>query len=107
MRVGSGMTYSSYRQLGFDDFDQPIFVFLAKFGRLIPEPARDLSGMSEMITASNICFSVLDQIAGFKIQWVNSLSLHLEFDNIKRILKIFRFPSFCMLMYREGNLLSK
>jgi len=50
----------------------------------------------------------LDKVADVKVEWVNSLSLHLEFDNVRRRLKVFRFPSFCRLMYsQETTLLSR
>lgn len=33
--------------------------------------------------------------------WVNTLNLHLEFDQARKTLKVFRYPSFCRLLYRE------
>jgi hypothetical protein len=103
----SGHTFTSYRQRDFEFFDEPMFIFLRRFGHLIPETGAGPVGANELITVSYVCFSMLDKVADVKIEWVNSLSLHLEFDNVRRILKIFRFPSFCMLMYREGTVISK
>lgn len=107
MRLRSSRTFTSYRQQGFDGIDQPLFIFLRKFGSLIPEPGAGLAGAPELITVSYVCFAMLDKVADVKIEWVNSLSLHLEFDNVQRVLKVFRFPSFCMLMYRDPTFISK
>jgi len=106
-RLRFSSTINSYREQGFEAFDQPLYLFLRKFGRLIPEPLVGLEGVHELITVSYVCFAMLDKIADVKIEWVNSLCLHLEFDNVRRILKIFRFPSFCMLMYRDVTFISK
>jgi hypothetical protein len=107
MRLRFGRTFTSYRQQGFDGVDQPLFIFLRKFGRLIPEPGADLAEAPELITVSYVCFAMLDKVADVRIEWVNSLSLHLEFDNVQRVLRVFRFPSFCMLMYRYPTFISK
>lgn len=102
-----GRTFLNYKQRGFDSFDQPVFMFLRKFGHLIPETGVGPNEASELITVSYVCFSTLDKVVDVKIEWVNSLSLHLEFDTVRRVLKVFRFPSFCMLMYREVTIISK
>jgi hypothetical protein len=106
-RTRPGRTFIHYIQEGFDDIDQPLFIYLRKFGHLIPEIGAGLAKVPELITVSYVCFSMLDKVADVKIEWVNSLSLHLEFDNVRRVLKIFRFPSFCMLMYRDMTFISK
>jgi len=105
-RTRPGRTFIRYVQEGFDGFDQPLFVYLRKFGHLIPEVGA-FPKVPELISVSHVCFSILDKVADVKIEWVNSLSLHLEFDNVRRVLKIFRFPSFCMLMYRNQTSISK
>ncbi len=106
-RLRSSRTFTSYRQNGFDGFDHEVFIFLRRFGRLIPEHGVGLADATQLITVSYVCFAMLDKVADIKIEWVNSLSLHLEFDNVRRVLKIFRFPSFCMLMYRDRTSISK
>jgi hypothetical protein len=106
MRLRSSRTFTSYRQQCFDGLDQPLHVFLRKFGRLIPEPKAVVAG-APLIAVSSVCFAMLDKVADIKVEWVNSLSLHLEFDNVRRVLKVFRFPSFCMLMYRNPTFISK
>jgi hypothetical protein len=37
-------------------------------------------------------------VANIEVEWVDSLSLHLEFDKSTKILKLFRLPSLCLLM---------
>ena len=105
-RTRPGRTFIRYVQEGFDGFDQPLFVYLRKFGHLIPEIGV-IPKVNELIIVSHVCFAMLDKVADVKIEWVNSLSLHLEFDNVRRVLKIFRFPSFCVLMYRDQTSISK
>jgi hypothetical protein len=100
-------TFIHYVREGFDGFDQPLFIYLRKFGHLVPEIGAGLSEGPELIDVSYICYYMLDAVADIKIEWVNSLSLHLEFDKIRRILRLFRFPSFCMLMYRDRTSISK
>jgi len=108
-RTRPGRTFIRYVEAipeGYEGFDQPLFLLLNKFGRLIPEVGT-FPQVPELISVSHVCFAMLDKVAEVKIEWVNSLSLHLEFDNVQRILKIFRFPSFCMLMYRDQTSISK
>lgn len=102
-------TFISYRQQGFENYDQPLYLFLKRFGNLIPEIKVDLLGEAELIAVSYVCFAMLDKVTEVKIEWVNSLSLHLEFDNNRRVLKMFKFPSYCKLMYegRDSTLLSR
>ena len=105
-RTRPGRTFTHYVRHGFDNFDQPLFIYFRKFGHLIPEIGT-FPKVPELITVSHVCFSMLDKVAEVKIEWVNSLSLHLEFDNVRRVLKIFRFPSYCLLMYRDMTFISK
>lgn len=103
----SGCTITSYRKQEDDGFDQPMHTFLGWFGRLIPESRHRPSEALELITVSYICYSVLENMTDVSIEWVDSLSLHLEFDNVRGILKIFKFPSFCVLMYRDPTVITK
>jgi hypothetical protein len=52
----------------------------------------------DWIEVSLLCCYVLSNIAKVKIEWVDSLSMHLEFDMYTKVLKIFRLPSLCLLM---------
>lgn len=59
---------------------------------------RPLSFTSKPLVGSNLNYYTLSKLAGLNIEWVESLCLHLELNKSKRTLKVFRFPSFCMLL---------
>jgi hypothetical protein len=106
--------YYSYKQ-NFDYIDSPLYKLLGKFGQLIPqsrphsisEPGSPQ--LTEVIAVKDVCFHTLQGFAGFKIEWVTSLALHLEMDSSKKTLKLFQFPSFCRMMSvkRETHILSR
>jgi len=54
--------------------------------------------IEEMIDPNYIGFHILHRVASVKIEWVDNLSLHLEFDSHAKTLKVFRFPSLCRIM---------
>jgi hypothetical protein len=106
-----------------DQLDQPLFHLLKRFGEIIPQCPRNcttpqlshdisnaMSGRYDhQIDISFVCFHAVHVVARVNIQWVDCLSLHLEFDSKSKMLKMFRFPSLCMMMYRNKGrpLLSK
>jgi hypothetical protein len=100
--------YFSYRQ-NFDYIDSPLYELLGRFGELIPRSRphsiNELGSPqpTEVIAVKNVCFSTLQGLADFKIEWVTSLALHLEMDSSKKTLKLFQFPSFCRIMSVEGE----
>ncbi|KAF2469966.1 uncharacterized protein BDR25DRAFT_201402, partial [Lindgomyces ingoldianus] len=49
---------------------------------------------------AHISYYNLTRLAEIKIDWVDSIGEHLEFDRKQRALKLFRFPSFCALLCR-------
>lgn len=90
--------------IDFDYIDQPFAALLRQFGTLMPQIDVDTrTHEPELITVAYICYAMLEKAVGIKIEWVNSLSLHLEFDSQQRVLKIFRFPSFCLLMLQHPS----
>jgi hypothetical protein len=109
-------TFDNYEQT-LENKDQPLFIFLKYFGKIIPQmdraffPAQDTPPVfsttarnESWLDISVICFHMLHRVANIKIEWVDCLSLHLEFNTNTRVLKIFRFPSICLLMYsRKGE----
>lgn len=99
-------TISQYTQ-DFGHVEQPLHILLNHFGSLVPEIKLDACRETELITVSNVCFSVLANVASVEIEWVNSLALHLEFDNVRKRLKVFRFPSLCRLLCQDSRLLSR
>jgi hypothetical protein len=78
---------------------------LDQFGSLFPEaphsPFPDsmlspgLAGSDNYLTVSYICFNTLRIVGNLRIEWVNTLNLHLQLDVRDRVLRLFRFPSFC------------
>jgi hypothetical protein len=84
---------------------------LGQFGSLFPEAPRSpfpdsmlspgLAGSDNYLTVSYICFNTLRNVGNLRIEWVNTLNLHLQLDVRDRVLRLFRFPSFCWLLH-EG-----
>jgi hypothetical protein len=101
-------------QQDLSQVQQPLNSLFRVFGHLIPQPEPPPSSVervpagnpyySEYIILSCICYNTLHKVAKIKIEWVDVLNLHLEFDEASKVLKIFRFPSFCRMIYAgEGG----
>ena len=60
-----------------------------------------MSPFTEHIELSHVSFDMIQNFAKVRIEWVDCLSMHLEFDSRTRTLKVFRFPSFCRIMCRK------
>lgn len=108
--------------------DQPMYALLRRCGIMIPEKQWDGSKLilkeesshdevserlrdradrhDDWIDLSLVCFHTLHNVASIKIQWVECLALHLEFDSRTKVLSVFKFPSFAFLMC-NSNLLSR
>jgi hypothetical protein len=78
----------------------------AHFGTLVPQQClpstsnrRDF--YEDLIVASNVNFETLSQIGLLGIEWVESLSLHLELHEKTSKLRLFAYPSFCALLCEE------
>lgn len=50
-----------------------------------------------VLEAACLNYASLHRIGKIRLEWVNDLTSHLDFDANKRQLSIFRFPSFCAL----------
>jgi hypothetical protein len=102
-------TITNYEQT-LESNDQPLHMLLGKFGQIVPQRQRELGTGhptsptvpvrpgDEWIEVSLLCFHTLNKFASIKIEWVDSLSLHLEFDSYTKVVKVFRLPSLCLLM---------
>lgn len=90
--------------------DQAIFGLLKRFGDVIPRhrsprtqstplgtPNFFATHPDDYINVDLICFNTLHKVAGIKIQLVDCLSRHLEFDPRKLVLHVFQFPSLCLI----------
>ena len=89
-------TLTNYQQ-SLESYDEPLHIFLKRFGKIMPvvTMSRRYEGWIEV---SLVCFSRLHKFASITIEWVDCLSMHLEFDRRSKVLKIFRFPSLCLVM---------
>lgn len=99
-----------YHEQTSDNNDQPIYTLLKNFGpNIIPKCDKgtplihDLPGSRTArhdgwIDLSLVCFDTLHNVASIKIEWVDCVSLHLEFNSRIKTLKLFRFPSMCFVM---------
>ena len=93
----------------FNQAYQPFQHLLRVFGDITPSLSTlicDLPGnckTREQLVHSYLSYHTLGRICNVKIEWVDTLNAHLDFDESRRILRIFRFPSFCYLLYRSGH----
>ncbi|KAL8797877.1 MAG: hypothetical protein Q9195_000229 [Heterodermia aff. obscurata] len=103
----------SYEQ-DFSLVQQPLGRLFRVFGNIIPQSDDTSSELtqilssptasgpyqsSEYLVLSYLSYHTLSMVAQIKIEWVDCINLHLEFDEGRRLLKLFRFPSFCRLAY--------
>lgn len=106
-------TFSTTSLISIDEVARlPIHQVLKHFGELIPgsinyKPLatinpRTTNILSDQLLVSCLNYWTLSKIAAVKIEFVEILSLHLEFDEETQTLKIFRFPSVCRLMCIPG-----
>ena len=80
------------------------------FGRLIPcsgtnelASAAASVNFTEQIVVSYVNFAALSKVAQISVVFVDCLSLHLEFDEKTKVLKIFRFASYCRLLCSRNS----
>ena len=103
----SGRILRSYRirtiEQGFTQISQPLPTLLRVFGHIVPElPVTSgitYQSNTDYLILSYLNYHTLNKVCNIKIEWVDSLSLHLEFVEAQRVLKLFRFPSFCAMAY--------
>jgi hypothetical protein len=106
-------SFSKSISQGGENMHQMLFHrMLGQFGSLFPEAecpslpdsmlSPELAGNDNHLTVSYICFDTLRQVGNLRIEWVNTLNLHLQLDVRERVLRLFRFPSYCWLLY-EGD----
>jgi hypothetical protein len=98
---------SSHEQF-LDNNDQPLYTMLGGFGNVIPRRQKEILSEQkrpglvkpddEWIELSLLCFHTLIKFSNVKIEWVDGLCLHLEFDSYTKVFKLFRLPSICLLM---------
>ncbi|KAG9241122.1 hypothetical protein BJ878DRAFT_536715 [Calycina marina] len=104
--------------LVFDDWsvsigltDRPLAILLKAFGNLLPDRSSSSDNVaSELwkqafswtsLSPSDVNAYLLHTLLRLNIQWVDTLSLHLDYDKSTRSLSIFRHPSFCVAMLQS------
>ncbi|MCJ1335341.1 hypothetical protein MMC09_000609 [Bachmanniomyces sp. S44760] len=109
-------------RLVFDTFtmstdlaDREMATLLKGFGNLLPARAPDLpkvaSETSKVVSTSfsidpaAVNMHVLSTLLRVRVRWVDTLALHLDYDQTTRTLSLFRFPSFCVATLRSTGAL--
>jgi hypothetical protein len=115
-------TITSYKEtLENVESDLPLHMALRRFGNILPKynretgaqdlPSSSLGRTEGWIDLPLVCFHTFHSLhkVAIEIEWTDSLASHLEFDRGAKILKLFRFPSFCFLMcqHPDKSLMSK
>jgi len=101
-------TFTNYSQT-LDNKDYALGSLLSAFGDIIPKCSRNLKQQecprcninTDRIEISQVSFYNLRKFISIKIEWVDCVSQHLEFDDRTKTLKLFRFPSLCFIMCRN------
>jgi hypothetical protein len=55
-------------------------------------------GREDALLSLNVNYYTLSQLVKVEIEWTETASRHLELDTRNKILRLFRYPSFCALM---------
>lgn len=86
--------------------------FLKQFGNLLPAGRRGpavtagqkntLSSPGSPISPTKFNVQVLSNLLGIRVQWVDTLALHLDYDQTTRTLLLFRYPSLCVKEWRSS-----
>ena len=90
---------------GLDDCrDQPLNSLLVKLGSTIPKAEAFTDPTSHSRTADGfwiegglVNYDILRKVAQIEIEWVEILGQHLEFDAQRKKLKLFKYPSICLV----------
>lgn len=100
----SGLIFDTYKLSAYLS-DRPVAILLKTYGHLLPARAREPTlAVSEdgsawnPLNPSEMNAHFLHTILQIEIRWVDTLSLHLDYDKSTRTLSIFRYPSFCLAM---------
>ncbi|KFG79907.1 hypothetical protein MANI_009193 [Metarhizium anisopliae] len=87
--LGFGMMLPPRQYCAFDDADE-----------------KKLFHRTKRITPKDLNADVLTKVCGIRLQWVDSLSCHLELDRLSGTLFLYRYPSFCVSILQQRNCVS-
>jgi hypothetical protein len=110
----SSLVFDTYR-VAADLSDRPLSILLKAFGNLLPartsetaqfasETGKRASKWHPLYPNETNAF-LLHVLLHVNIQWVDSLSLHLDYDQSSRTLSLFAYPSFCLEMLHNRGVI--
>ena len=110
----SGLVFDVF-EMPMDLADREMAILLKGFGNLLPARPPDLAKLASEtskeasswspIVPTEVNAHILSTILRVRIHWVDTLSLHLDYDQATRTLSLFRFPSFCVATLRSRGAL--
>ncbi|CDM31101.1 hypothetical protein PROQFM164_S02g001251 [Penicillium roqueforti FM164] len=110
----SGLVFDMYK-IPAELSDRPISVLLKAFGHLLPARssnsrylASEVGGIASIwqpLNPEETNAYLLHVLLRVQIRWVDTLSLHLDYDKSTKTLCLFRYPSFCLEMLRSHGLI--
>ena len=89
---------ANHQGLKMDFVRRPIPAVFRYFQRALARQqltSKPAIGESTVLFVSTINYHSLRTIGKVRLEWVDNLSCHLNFDSRTRTLSVFRFPSFC------------
>ena len=112
----SGLVFDTYR-VAADLSDRPLSVLLKAFGNLLPARSSGTTQLAsetgKLATSWHPLYPnetnayLLHVLLHVNIQWVDSLSLHLDYDKSSKTLSLFSYPSFCLeMLHTHGAIYS-
>ncbi len=106
----SGLVFDNF-SVSTDLADGEMAILLKCYGNLLPARPLDLAKTAREswspLAPAEINIDVLSTILHVRIHWVETIALHLDYDQATRTLSLFRFPSFCVAILRsDGTLYS-
>lgn len=105
----SGLLFDTFKVPAYLS-DRPVSILLKGYGHLLPARSRRPALASEInwegaswnpLNPLEMNAHLLHTLLQVEIRWVDTISLHLDFDKSSRTLSIFRYPSFCLSMLQS------
>lgn len=108
----SGLVFDTYR-VSAELSDRPLSVLLKAFGQLLPARSSQIAHLAsensktapvwQPLHPTETNAHLLHVLLNVRIQWVDMLALHLDYDKSSRTLSLFGYPSFCLEMLHSRN----
>ncbi|RFU28345.1 hypothetical protein B7463_g8000, partial [Scytalidium lignicola] len=105
----SGLLFDTY-SVSLDLADRQLAILLKAYGNLLPARCCSENVVSELakvvyswtsLSPSDTNAYLLHTLLRMDIRWVDTLALHLDYDQSTRTLSLFRYPSFCIAMLQS------